>query len=75
MYIFCLDVSRPAVECGYIKAFCDCLLDELDKLPGDARTQVAFITYDRSVHFYSMAEGSSQPMQLNVGDVDGKRNV
>ena len=33
-------------------------------------TQVSFITYDRSVHFYSMPEGASQPTQLTVSDVD-----
>ena len=35
------------------------LLDELDKLPGDSRTQIGFITYDRVVHFYSMPEGKT----------------
>ena len=34
--------------------------------------QVAFITYDRSVHFYQMVEGASQPTQLNVSDIDGE---
>ena len=33
--------------------------------------QVAFITYDRSVQFYAMPEGASQPTQLTVSDVDG----
>ena len=40
VYIFLLDVSRQAVETGYIKSVCDVMLDELDKLPGDSRTQV-----------------------------------
>lgn len=70
VYIFCLDVSRAAVETGYLKTFCDTMAEELDKLPGDSRTQVAFITYDRSVHFYQMVEGASQPTQLNVSDID-----
>ncbi len=70
VYVFCLDVSRSAVESGYLKVFCDVLLEELDKLPGDGRTQVAFVAYDAAVHFYSMPEGASQPMQLTVGDVD-----
>ena len=34
--------------------------------------KVAFITYDRSVHFYQMVEGASQPTQLNVSDIDGE---
>ena len=32
--------------------------------------QISFITYDRSVHFYSLPEGASQPTQLTVCDVD-----
>ena len=32
--------------------------------------KVSFITYDRSVHFYSLPEGASQPTQLTVCDVD-----
>ena len=34
-------------------------IDELEKLPGDSRTQIGFITYDRVVHFYSMPEGKT----------------
>ena len=41
VYLFLLDVSRAALETGYLRTFCDSLIDELDKLPGDGRTQVA----------------------------------
>ena len=44
VYIFLMDVSRQAVETGYIKSFCNVLLEELDKLPGDSRTQVNELT-------------------------------
>ena len=64
VYVFCLDVSHAAVATGYLKVFCDTLLDELEKLPGDSRTQIGFITYDRVVHFYSMSDGATQPTQL-----------
>ena len=40
VYIFLMDVSRQAVETGYINSFCNVLLEELDNLPGDSRTQV-----------------------------------
>ena len=43
VYIFLLDVSRQAVETGYVKALCNVLLEELDKLPGDSRTQVKLL--------------------------------
>merc|ERR1719336_2185278 len=70
VYLFLLDVSRQALETGYLRNFCDTLAEELDKLPGDARTQIGFITYHRTLQFYQIVEGSSQPTQLIVGDID-----
>lgn len=70
VYLFLLDVSRQALETGYLRNFCDTLAEELDKLPGDSRTQVGFITYHRTLQFYQIVEGSSQPTQLIVGDID-----
>ncbi|KAJ9581283.1 hypothetical protein L9F63_023555 [Diploptera punctata] len=70
VYLFLLDVSRLAVDCGYLRLLCDILLEELDKLPGDGRTQIGFITYDSCVHFYNLAEGLSQPQQMIVVDTD-----
>ena len=70
VYLYLLDVSHAAVECGYLKLFTDVLLDELDKLPGDSRTQIGFITYDSSVHFYKLADCLNQPHQLVVTEID-----
>ena len=58
------------METGYLKVFCDVLLDELDKIPGDSRTQIGFITFDSSVHFYNLAENLNRPSQMIVSDVD-----
>jgi protein transport protein SEC24 len=68
--LYLLDVCHYAADTGYLKLFCDVLLEELDKIPGDSRTQIGFITYDSSVHFYNLAEGLSQPRQLVVTDID-----
>ncbi|KAK3915556.1 Protein transport protein Sec24B [Frankliniella fusca] len=70
VYLFLLDVSRLAVESGYLQLVCETLLSELDRLPGDGRTSVGFITYDSSIHFYSLAEGLSAPQQMVVMDID-----
>merc|ERR1719309_1676087 len=70
VYLFLLDVSRQALETGYLRNFCDTLGEELDKLPGDGRTQVGFITYHRTLQFYQISEGSSQATQLVVGDLE-----
>ncbi|XP_075232857.1 protein transport protein Sec24AB isoform X2 [Lycorma delicatula] len=70
IYLFLFDVSRLGAETGYLDVVCQTLLEELSQLPGDARTSVGFITYDSSVHFYSLAEGLSQPHQMVVVDIE-----
>lgn len=57
---------------GYLETACKTLAECLDRLPGDGRTQVGFITFDRSLHFYSLSEGASQHQMFVVSDVDGK---
>ena len=37
--------------------FCKLLRDNLDKMPGDLRTQIGFITFNSTVHFYSLKVG------------------
>uniref|UniRef100_A0A4W6CK33 SEC24 homolog B, COPII coat complex component n=1 Tax=Lates calcarifer TaxID=8187 RepID=A0A4W6CK33_LATCA len=71
VYLFVLDVSHNAVEAGYLKYFCESLLENLDKLPGDTRTRVGFLTFDSTIHFYNLQEGLSQPQMLVVSDIDG----
>uniref|UniRef100_A0A131Z1H0 Protein transport protein SEC24 n=1 Tax=Rhipicephalus appendiculatus TaxID=34631 RepID=A0A131Z1H0_RHIAP len=69
-YLFVLDVSHGAIQTGYLSSFCKVLLEELDNIPGDSRTQVGFVTFDSSVHFYNLGEGLSQPQMLLVSDID-----
>ncbi|XP_041075125.1 protein transport protein Sec24B-like isoform X3 [Polyodon spathula] len=70
VYLFVLDVSHNAVEAGYLNVLCQSLLENLDKLPGDTRTRVGFITFDSTIHFYNLQEGLSQPQMLVVSDID-----
>ncbi|XP_072251259.1 protein transport protein Sec24B [Leuresthes tenuis] len=70
VYLFVLDVSHNAVEAGYLKYFCESLLENLDKIPGDTRIRVGFLTFDSTVHFYNLQEGLSQPQMLVVSDID-----
>lgn len=65
-----MDVSHLAVETGYLKLFCDVLLEELEKIPGDSRTQIGFITYASTVQFYNLAENLNQPHQMVVSDIE-----
>ncbi|XP_040185309.1 protein transport protein Sec24B isoform X2 [Rana temporaria] len=70
VYLFVLDVSYNAIESGYLQYFAQSLLENLDKLRGDSRTKIGFITFDSTVHFYNLQEGLSQPQMLIVSDVD-----
>ncbi|XP_054261293.1 protein transport protein Sec24A-like isoform X2 [Macrosteles quadrilineatus] len=70
IYVFVLDVSRLACESGYLKIVCATLRSELENIPGDARTSVAFITFDSAVHFYCLMDGQAQPHEMVVVDID-----
>ncbi|CAG5122017.1 unnamed protein product [Candidula unifasciata] len=70
VYLYLLDVSFNAVETGYLSQFSQILLDELDKLPGDARTSIGFLCYDSSLYFFNLAENLSQPQMLCVPDLE-----
>ncbi|CAL4072677.1 unnamed protein product [Meganyctiphanes norvegica] len=69
-YLWVLDVSRQAVDTGYLKIVCDTLLATLDKIPGDRRTMIGFITYSESVQFYLMGEDQKGVQMLDVGEID-----
>ena len=43
-----------------------------DRLPGDTRTKVGFLSFDSTIHFYNLQEGLSQPQMLVVSDIDGR---
>lgn len=57
---------------GYLSQFSQILLDELDKLPGDARTSIGFLCYDSALYYFNLAEGLSQPQMLCVPDLEGR---
>ncbi|XP_016042266.1 protein transport protein Sec24A isoform X1 [Erinaceus europaeus] len=70
VYLFVFDVSHNAVETGYLNSVCQSLFDNLDLLPGNTRTKIGFITFDSTIHFYSLQEGLSQPQMLIVSDIE-----
>lgn len=73
VYLFLLDVSSLAQQCGYLEIACQTIQEQLDNLPGDARAQVGFIAYNSAVHFYNIAEGFNQPHEITVLEVDGEK--
>lgn len=83
MFIF--DVSASAVDCGkilltiqifckflgYLHTFSEQLYENIDNLPGDERTKVAFIGVDSVIHFFQFTEVDVQPKHIIVYDIDG----
>jgi len=70
VFVFVLDVSYNALSTGYLAHCCETLKENLDNLPGDCRTKVAFITFNSSIHFYSLKSSQHQPQMHKVSDLD-----
>ncbi|GAB1864987.1 Protein transport protein Sec24B [Camponotus japonicus] len=70
VYLFVMDVSRLAVESGYLQIVCNTITEELSRLPGDSRTQVGFLAVDSALHFFSMPDNVSQPHEMIMLDID-----
>ena len=70
MYLYLLDVSHNAITTGYLQSFCEQMLENLDKIRGDSRTQIGFITYDSALHFYNLCDSLSQPRMIIYLDLE-----
>ena len=58
---------------GYLQSFCDILLESLNTLPGDARTQIGFVTYDSRLHFYDLSDRHNGSFRVMImPDLDDK---
>jgi protein transport protein SEC24 len=69
VYMFVIDVSYPAVTSGVVHTVCAAIKQALPTLPGGERTQVGFVTYNSSVHFYNLRATLSAPAMLVVPDI------
>ncbi len=47
VYFFVLDVTHSACSSGMLAAACRAIKGSLDSLPGDERTRIGFLTFDR----------------------------
>lgn len=70
LYFFLIDVSISAVRSGMIEVVAQTIKSCLDELPGFPRTQIGFITYDSTIHFYNMKSSLTQPQMMVVSDLD-----
>lgn len=69
VYMFVIDVSYPAVTSGVVHTVCAAIKQALPTLPGGERTQIGFVTYNSSVHFYNLRPTLSAPAMLVVPDI------
>ncbi|EDQ85790.1 uncharacterized protein MONBRDRAFT_34025 [Monosiga brevicollis MX1] len=69
-YIFLIDVTAAAIANGSVDLICQTILDELDHITGDARTRVAFLTFDTNIHFYNLAASLAQPQMMVMTDTE-----
>jgi len=64
-FLFAFDVSKPAIDSGYLAMACSTLKSVIEQqlLAGqaDERTKIAFLTYDSHVHFYNLRSILKQP--------------
>mmetsp|Transcript_23629 Transcript_23629/g.43888 ORF Transcript_23629/g.43888 Transcript_23629/m.43888 type:complete len:1164 (+) Transcript_23629:320-3811(+) len=70
VYVFVIDVSFEAVSSGMLACTVEAIKRSLDELPGSPRTQIAIVTYDYAVHFYSLNSELCQPKMFVVSDLD-----
>ena len=62
-YVFVLDVSKPAIDSGYLPTCVATIKSVIESqtIPGVDRARIAFVTYDSSVHFYNLRPTLKQP--------------
>ncbi|KAF8395779.1 hypothetical protein HHK36_019730 [Tetracentron sinense] len=59
LYFFLIDVSLSAVRSGMLEIVAQTIKSCLDDLPGFPRTQIGFLTFDSTLHFYNMKASDS----------------
>jgi protein transport protein SEC24 len=69
-FIFVIDVSHRAVASGMVNTVCQSIAASLIDLPGKPRTNIAFITFDSTVHVYCLKSTNKLPQVYVLPNVD-----
>lgn len=69
VYFFCIDVSAFSVQSGMLRTMCDAIMESLDQMSACPRTQIGFLTFDSTIHFYNMKSTLAAPQMMVVSDV------
>eukprot|EP00898_Chlorokybus_atmophyticus_P002080 jgi/Chlat1/2873/Chrsp195S03018 len=70
VYFFIIDVSYPAVASGMVAVAAAAIKSCLERLPGDSRTRIGFLTFDSTLHFYNLKSSLSQPQMMVVAELE-----
>ena len=70
VYFFVIDVTAVPGASQMLKSCVTAIKESLDSLPGSPRTQIGFITFDSSIHFYNLKASLQAPQMLVVSDVN-----
>ena len=69
VYFFVIDVSSVSIASGMLQSCVNAIKASLDELPGAPRTQIGFITFDSTIHFYNLKSTLAAPQMLVVPDI------
>lgn len=69
-FLFVIDVSQRSIQSGLLREVCAAVDAALDQMPGGSRTQVGFLTFDASLHYYNLKSTLQEPQMLAVADLD-----
>jgi protein transport protein SEC24 len=53
-----------------VQILCSAVKASLDRLPGDSRTRIGFLTFDSTLHFYNLKASLAAPQMLVVSDLE-----
>ncbi|KAJ8550173.1 hypothetical protein K7X08_033880 [Anisodus acutangulus] len=70
LYFFLINVSVSAVRSGVLEVVAQTIKSCLDNFPGFLRTQIGFITYDSTLHFYNMKSSLTQLQMMVMSDLE-----
>lgn len=70
LYFFLIDVSVSAARSGLLEVIAKTIKSCLDEIPGFPRTQIGFLTFDSTLHFYCLKSSLTQPQMMVVADLD-----
>ena len=68
VYFFVIDVSAFSAQSGMLRTATDAIKESLDEMSSHPRTQIGFLTFDSTIHFYNLKSTLAAPQMMVVSD-------